>query len=137
MTEELNRAEIEAEAKELLESGVEFKLDDNIETEYLLSRIEVLKYALSVKDEEFTLAWDSREISFQKKLDAGLHEHQTIVAAVDELRILADENKKLKEAIGKLNGLFAEADFEIQKRDLILEDLEYDMSKLDVKLDVT
>ena len=57
------------------------------------------------------------------------------MAAVDELQKLAEENAKLRTAIGKMNELFAEADFEIQKRNLVLEDLGYDIAKLDVKLE--
>jgi hypothetical protein len=133
--EELSKEELEKEVKELLDNPIEYKLDESLETEYLRSKIKVLKYALDQKDEEFTQSWDSREASFQKQIDANLHEHQSIMAAVDELQKLAEENAKLRTAIGKMNELFAEADFEIQKRNLVLEDLGYDIAKLDVKLE--
>ena len=133
----MNKTELETESKKLLENISEYKLDESTEVEYLQGKIAILKFTLENKDEEFTQAWNSRELDFEKKIDKELHKHQSLTRCIEELKKFSEENKKMKELCAKYQEILAEADYEIQKRNLILESLDYDMSKLEVEEDGT
>lgn len=122
--------ELKAEADKLIENLTEYKLDESLEVEYLQSKIEVLKFALAQNKADFEKLWSTREEDYQKKIDANLASHQSLTRCIDEIKIFAKENKEMKELCGKYQDILAEAQFEVQKRDLILEDLGYDMDKL-------